>query len=598
MKKICFAALLVMMLPLWLFAQTPTVTFSQSGGFYENSFNLELTCDGAYQIRYTTNGATPTVESPLYKQPLVLDQRLYSKSDIYTIVTCIPSRFYAAESADRCIIIRAAAFDDKGHCVSDVETNSYFIRSLGCDFHGMPVMSLAADSLALFDYETGIFVPGVHYDDADSRHTGNYYQRGRQWEREINLEFYELDNTGVNQRCGVRTHGNASRWFQQKGMKLYARKEYGKKNFKHKFFEALPYKKFKHLTLHPFQCSVWLHSGAQEFITQNIAANLNVDALAVRQITVFLNGEYWGIYTLEETPDERYLETRYHVDLDKVNIIKYFEVEEYGDISDWYTLLERIKHSDLRLPADSTVAFSRIDVPELIDYFLLELFTANLDWPDNNVRIWQDETGHPFRFIFFDADGCLTRWDYKVLNHATNSGMNSVVLNHFMQNRYFKRAFYNRYLELKSTYFSQDSMRQELERFRSIVKDEVPKHSKRFGFPKSVKVWERDLDSVSDFIAYRHDAFEEEFYEHYSIKESDIDYFTCFPNPNNKIINVIINSKADNMTKINIYNSWGRTIFSEKFFVDEGSNSIIINIDLTPGVYFIETQNLRQRIII
>ena len=320
MKKICFAALLVIMLQLWLFAQTPTVTFSQSGGFYENSFNLELTCDGAYQIRYTTNGATPTIESPLYTQPLVLDRHLYSKSDIYTIVTCIPSRFYAAEIADRCIIIRAAAFDNKGRCVSDVETNSYFIRSLGCDFHGMPVMSLAADSLALFDNETGIFVPGVHYDDADSRHTGNYYQRGRQWEREINLEFYELDNTGVNQRCGVRTHGNASRWFQQKGMKLYARKEYGKKNFKHRFFEALPYKKFKHLTLHPFQCSVWLHSGAQEFITQNIAANLNVDALAVRQITVFLNGEYWGIYTLEETPDERYLETRYHVDLDKVNI--------------------------------------------------------------------------------------------------------------------------------------------------------------------------------------------------------------------------------------------------------------------------------------
>ena len=261
-------------------------------------------------------------------------------------------------------------------------------------------------------------------------------------------------------------------------------------------------------------------------------------------------------------------------------------------------MLERINHSDLRLHVDSAVAFSRIDVPEMIDYFLLELFTANLDWPDNNVRIWQPETGQPFRFIFFDADLCLTRWYYKVINHATNCGINSIVLNHFMQNRYFKRALYNRYLELKSTFFSQDSMRQELERFRSIVKDEVPKHSKRFGFPYSAEVWERDLDSVSDFIAYRYNAFEEEFYEHYSIKESDMVYFTCFPNPNKKIINVIVNSKADNMTEINIYNNWGIKVFSERFFVDEGSNSIKINFNLLSGIYYIETQGLRQRIII
>ena len=54
----------------------------------------------------------------------------------------------------------------------------------------------------------------------------------------------------------------------------------------------------------------------------------DVDGLNVRQTVVFINGEYWGIYTLEESPDERYLEDHYDVDLDEVNIIKYWGVTD------------------------------------------------------------------------------------------------------------------------------------------------------------------------------------------------------------------------------------------------------------------------------
>ena len=81
-------------MPFLLMSQTASVVFSHPGGFYENSFNLELRCDGAYHIRYTTNGGSPTANSTLYEQPLFLDENLYSKSKIHTIVDCIPSAFY------------------------------------------------------------------------------------------------------------------------------------------------------------------------------------------------------------------------------------------------------------------------------------------------------------------------------------------------------------------------------------------------------------------------------------------------------------------------------------------------------------------------
>ena len=596
MKKICFLAFVVMMLRFGLHAQT--VTFSHSGGFYEDSFRLELTCDKAYHIRYTTNGNTPTAESALYANPLVLDSTLYSKSNIYTIVNCIPSRFRIFDDVERCIIIRAAAFDKNEHCVSEVETNTYFIKSLGCDFHGLPVFSIAADSLDLFAYETGIFVPGKTYVEDKPRKSGNYYQRGRHWEREINMEFYEPDNTGINQRCGLRTHGNASRWFQQKGMKLYARKEYGKKRFVHEFFKDSPNERFKHLTLHPFSCSVWVQTGGQEYISHQIVKNLNIDAVPVREVSVFINGEYWGIYTLEETPDEHFLENHYDADLHKVNVVKYFELNDYGDISDWQKLFEWFKTADLSKPADSAYAYSRIDVPSLIDYMIFEIFSANLDWPQNNVRLWQPEIGKPFRFIFFDADGCFIDYNYKAFLNATNSGRNSVILNHFLQNKYFKKDFYNRYLELKSTHLSQKEMYAAVAKYSQIVKKEIPRQSKRFSFPKNVKNWKKDMGKINDFIANRYETFEEEFYETFPVEEKDIAYLTCYPNPDKNQITIYLKSMTENMVSIGIYDSFGNKLKNEYHFANEGMNVFKINVDLPTGVYQIKLNNLTQRIII
>ena len=168
-------------------AWAQAVTFSAAGGFYDEPFELVLRCEGNFQIRYTTNGSEPTATSNLYVGRLPLDEQLYSKSKAYTIVNTIPSLFRPVEDVEHAIVIRAAAFDSTGTRMGQVVTQTYMIRSLGCNTHGLPVLSIAADSVALFDYETGIFVPGIHYDPSDSTHTGNFHQTGREWERRVNV---------------------------------------------------------------------------------------------------------------------------------------------------------------------------------------------------------------------------------------------------------------------------------------------------------------------------------------------------------------------------------------------------------------------------
>ncbi|MBR0539702.1 MAG: chitobiase/beta-hexosaminidase C-terminal domain-containing protein [Bacteroidales bacterium] len=215
MNKSCRVILLLLFFPFILLGQTDTVLFSSRGGFYDESFTLVLESQQGHRIRYTVNGETPTASSTLYNGPFLLDEQCFSRSNIHTIVNCIPSIYHAVTDVERVIVIRAAAFDDYDNCVSSIVTNTYIIKSLGSDTHGLPVVSIAADSLALFDYNTGIFVPGVNYDPADSIHTGNYYQRGIEWERRINVEFYETNNWGINQICGLRTHGGASRFYYE-----------------------------------------------------------------------------------------------------------------------------------------------------------------------------------------------------------------------------------------------------------------------------------------------------------------------------------------------------------------------------------------------
>ena len=321
MKTKALAVIILCFLSTFYGQAQDSVVFSISGGFYDNVFALQLDCQNPQNhIRYTTNGNRPTAQSPRYENALTLDEHLYSKSDIDTVVNCPETEFYLPDSVQHCIVIRAAVFDENDSCVSKVITQSYFIRALGCDTHGLPVVSLCADSLALFDYETGIFVPGVYYDPLDPNWTGNYYEEGREWERPMNIEFYEQDNTGINQQAGIRTHGGNGRRFQQKCVKIYAREEYGKKRFKHKFFETIPQNNFKHLILKPFAAS-WNQSGVNDHICNQIASRLNVESLASRPVVLYLNGEYWGIYYIHERPDERYLEDHFGIDIEHVNII-------------------------------------------------------------------------------------------------------------------------------------------------------------------------------------------------------------------------------------------------------------------------------------
>ena len=611
MKK-CFAQIrnlislvAAVVLPLIGIGQNDTVLFSARGGFYEDVFSLEMfNYYPQYHIRYTTNGNRPTAQSPVYDGPLMLDAENYSKSDIYTIVNCPSGEFFAVDSVERCIVIRAAVFNDAGQCVSQVVTNSYFIKALGCDTHGLPVVSLCADSLDLFDYHRGIFVPGAWCSPTMPLWTGNYFCKGREWERRCNVEFYEHDNRGINQEAGLRTHGGASRRYQQKGMKLYAREEYGKKRFKHTFFSDTPIDNIKHFNLKPFRGSNWLQTGLNDAFSHRVARLLDIDVLGTRAVTVFLNGEYWGVYYMEEATDGHYLEDHYGVDPDSCNIIKNWTTLDSGDDTGWCDLYGWMETADLSQPEDYDYLCSKIDMHNFVDYLIFELYSANVDWPANNVRCWQIDD-MKWRWMFFDGDGCFFRdWDVfanivDTSDHVNPSNATSTLFyRRLLKNDGFVEGLRARFVELMTHRLNYAHTSPILAAMREEIKDEVPNQSDRFGFPASEFLWSDHVDRIDAYLQSRNQNMEAQIEAFLSVlSNTESIGLTCYPNPFSDQLYVLLSSEGHREEEVTVVDLMGRCVYREKVLLECGMNHFAIQSDLSPGLYVLCIGGRTQRIV-
>ena len=594
-------------------AQNDTIIFSVPGGFYEDVFQLELyNYFPQNHIRYTTNGNRPTAQSPLYMDSLWLDETKYSESDIYTIQISPDDLVYVPDSVQHCIVIRAAVFDEDDNCVSQVITNSYFIRALGCNTHSLPAVSICADSLDLFDYEGGIMVPGSLFDSLDPEQTGNYYMHGREWERQINVEFREVtDNSGINQTCGLRTHGNRARRQPQKGLKIYAREEYGKKRFKHQFFENSMHDSFKHLVIKPYS-TLYPFSGIQDYICSQMAIDLGLESGLSRPVVLYLNGEYWGIYFLQEKMDERYLEDHLGINIEQCNIISNWMELECGDPQGFYDMMDWLETADLTVQEEYDYLSSMVDIDNFIDYMIFETFVANLDWPANNNRCWQT-VGGKWRWMFFDGDATFNNYSLDpfanpipldVFGNATYTGeytwpsskRATLLFRKLIDNQDFKDKFDARIWTLCQTLFTYENTSQYYHYICDLLYSEIDAQSFRFGNPSSLNYWNQACTLTNDFLETRVDSYLAEWFNYMTDIPDHQTAFYCYPNPFTDRIHIKIDSEDFGAKEVVIYDLLGRKVFSETVVAENG-NEITLNPSLPAGVYVLKVGSHSRRIV-
>ena len=401
------------------FATLPAPVFSHPAGFYPSNFLLELSSDvPSTSIHYTLDGSEPTRDSPRYSNPIPIENRSGDPNKISEIEDISPYWQEPDGEVFKATIVRTKTFHDQLDESSPVETRTYFIDEDMFNRYHMPVVSLVSEPGYLFDYEDGIYVMGEIYDTSYKpelknvlwQQDANYHQRGMEWERPIHIEVFEDDGlAGLSQNGVIRIHGGATRGFPKKSLRLYASRDYDTRDkFTYELFPGLT-NEVDNQSIDQFENFLLRNAGndwdqtlIRDVLMNNLVDHTPLDTLAFRPAVVFLNGEYWGIYYLRQYLDENYLESRYEVQPDNLVILQNdLRIQNGepaimwgspGDDQQFLDMVDFVTQNDMSLTSNYERLQTWMDVDNFIEYQVSEIYSANFDWPYNNIAYWRYKT--------------------------------------------------------------------------------------------------------------------------------------------------------------------------------------------------------------
>ncbi|MBE5937188.1 MAG: hypothetical protein E7265_04060 [Lachnospiraceae bacterium] len=422
------------------------LTFSRASGYYADEFDLEITGPEGQKIYYTTDSSVPDPASKTTKEytgairiknlkgtPVVLSNKKVALTFCEDIRDeASKDNFYAFDNdpqkVDRASVIRAITVDGSGN-KSKVSTRTYFVgNNYNETYGGCAVMSLVTDPDNLLNPKNGIYVLGEGYDRSHNFNDANFAQRGKEWERPANMEFFDgKDTVEVTQGVGIRIHGGYSRRNQQKSMNIYFRDtyDYGTKNLKG--YELIPgTSKYSNIMIRNGGNDADFTKFKDKYIQDEVSF-LACDTQKSRPCMVYLNGEYWGLYNLTEKYSDNYYQYKYGVDNNNVVSYKDYDIDEGEDLDPDGRLLEEYRdlaNLDMTKAANYKKFTDAVDVDSFIDYNAVEVYIDNGDWWEgctniHNHLMWRvvdpskEEAGNEY------ADG---RWRYSLFDTEFSMG--------------------------------------------------------------------------------------------------------------------------------------------------------------------------------
>lgn len=530
--------------------------FSATGGFSDAALALTLAAPRpGTVVRYTLDGSEPGESSPLYTAPLTLTSRAAEAN----VLSLIQGTSTANQHTDgwkpplgavrKARLVRARAFKEDA-VPSATVSHSYFIGPEARRTDGLAVMSLMTARDGLFDYNTGIYMLGKVFDNYVAAHPGetltghtpaNYTQRGGAWRRECAVEFFEADGTRAwAAPAWLDIKGQSSRSFRQKSFGLdFLSATPPERAVNYPLFPGLvktgkggPLTVFQHLRLRN-SGNDWAFAAMRDGFCHQLADGLGLDRMAWRPVTVYLDGEYWGILELREQQDPEYFAAHYGVDPKEVVILNGNGSVEEGTAADaqvYLGLRTYAETHDLSKPEFMAHMEERMDVENFLTYEASEIFFGNADWPHNNTRLWRVRRpdnypdrdavlrGHDgrWRWMLFDLDLAVAHpwagsYSENTLSYAisatgrpgTNAPWATSLLRALLKNPDTKSKFASIMADLLNSNYKAARAVALVDNMQASLEPGMAEHIRRWQSQTSLTAWKAQVSAVRTWASQR-----------------------------------------------------------------------------------------------
>ncbi len=512
------------------------VLFSHPSGFYDGTFELELSSRRRNQIYYTLDGSEPTTDSLMYVSPILIADAT-ANENVFSLRTDTSTGFYSdliaaygspndtdpgyvvpTAPVDKCTVIKAASYNKRGKRCSDTISAVYFV---GFDekpaYEHIGVISIAANPDDLFCYESGIYATGKAFDEFAAQEEnleknmmwwwwdGNYHNHGREWERVAQIDYFDADRQlCISQIAGIRIKGGGSRGKAEKSLNLYARPEYsGTGTFSGTVFPS-GYSAQK----------LTLFSGGddatklKDYMVHTLASELHFATMDFVPCALFLNGEYWGLYYLTECYDNAY--TDFHYGIGNISMVKNDLVEvgsQRGRLR-LHAARDYVTDNDMTNEQNYQSACTQFDMDSYIDYFASQIYIGRCgDWPSSNIAYWQSnrvqdaaQMDGRWRLMMFDSNSGALSADLADLDSIRNTAANDAAFASLLDNDAFRKQFCIRLMDLGNTVYREESVDAFIDAYISQFSAPMLANNRRFYGEDVTNT--RFTDAVEDVRAF------------------------------------------------------------------------------------------------
>lgn len=494
------------------------LSVSQAGGFYTSALSVTLSGNQNNTLRYTLDVSDP-LTGTIVTGPVFITSRPSAPSALATNPETSLYPIYKPTSTLKATILRAVEIDPSGKVISNI-SQTYFI-GLNENAFTNPIFSVVIDDKYLQDYNTGMIVKGATYYNDFNMKGGNPTNpfRPANWNNDslrwpANYELYVNGATIANDKVMFYPSGQWSAALAKKSFKIKYDKAVGPAQTTIQLFG----------TESPSSMNkVWLKNGGQDFnglglrdciAAEIINTDLNVEETQCAQAALFINGEYYGAFNINQDIDAKLLANKYGIDKDDVVLLEKDGLVEEGKKTDnapYFALKSWLMNSstDLSNDADYQYFKSKVNTDSLIDYYATHMYFNNNDFPSDH-RMWRNkntasqEPGTPYdgRWYFQPKDldqtvglyNHITSDENTITDFLSRSGHGYIFFTKAMENPEFKQQFITRNLQLLDTTFSTSHVNAVVDRIASERRPEVSRDKNR---------WEKPYNWENDLVAYK-----------------------------------------------------------------------------------------------